>query len=67
MESALAAVTEDAAEQYSDQLAAYLADVRRIVRERLMLYDSRSKRYYDEQRVEQEEWEFREGDPVILK
>lgn len=44
-----------------------MADVRRIVEERLMRYDSRSKRYYDEQRIEQEEWDFKEGDPVILR
>lgn len=37
------------------------------MRERLALYDSRSKKYYDEQRSEQEEYAFKEGDAVILK
>ena len=34
---------------------------------RLCLYDSRSKKYYDAQRVEQEEYEFTQGAAVILK
>ena len=52
LEAALATESEAAAEEFADELAVYLADVRRVARERLMLYDARSKRYYDEQRIE---------------
>ena len=52
---------------YADELAVCLLELRTVVQERIRLYDSRSKKYYDLQRVEQEEYEFKEGSAVILK
>ena len=67
IEQALATQDEEAAEEYVEQLAEYLGDLHSLVAQRLTLYDSRTKRYYDEQRAEQEEYSFVPGVAVLLK
>lgn len=52
LSAALQAATEENAAEYVDALTVYLLEIHEIVRERMQLYDSRSKKYYDAQRVE---------------
>ena len=61
-----AADVADASAQV-DALAAYLVELHRTVQERLALYDSRSKKYFDQMHKEQEVFEFVKGQAVILK
>lgn len=61
VEAALEAVDVADASGHVEALAAYLWDLHQVVAERLALYDTRSKKYYDSVRKEQETYEFSKG------
>ena len=67
VEAALEAADVVDASGHVEALAAYLWDLHQVVAERLALYDTRSKKYYDSVRKEQETYEFSKGQAVILK
>ena len=67
LEAALKAADAASADEYVESLAMYLSELRALVRGRLALYDSRSKKYFDQVHAEMESYEFKKGDPVILK
>lgn len=67
IEGALAAADAATAEVYVEELSVYLQELCELVRGRLALYDSRSKKYFDQVHAELDKYEFKKGDGVILK